>query len=286
MSQRLRPLLLLLWLSGLAPALSAGQLAIIIDDIGYSATLGERSLNLPGEFTFAVLPHAPYGARLARLANDLGREVMLHNPMSNTQNLPLDAGALSGEMNHQDFMATLDYNLEAIPEARGLNNHMGSQLTQEARPMGWLMERLGERGFYFIDSRTTADSRALETAQRYHIPSLQRDIFLDHERDSEQIARQLALAIELARTRGYAIAIGHPHPETLAVLEDIEPALAEAGVELVPVSRLLRQHPASRPQASGSCLAPPQTLWHRPEQEARPTTLEAWLDIGLPEPRP
>ncbi|WP_341937441.1 divergent polysaccharide deacetylase family protein [Marinimicrobium sp. C2-29] len=279
----LRQFLLFLWLGCLPPALWAGQLAIIIDDIGYSATLGERSLQLPGEFTFAILPQAPYGPRLARLANERGREVMLHNPMSNTRNLPLDGGALSGEMTHRDFMATLDYNLEAIPEARGLNNHMGSQLTQETRPMGWLMERLGERGFYFIDSRTTADSRALETAQRYQIPSLQRDVFLDHERDSEQIARQLAEAIELARERGYAIAIGHPYPETLAVLEHIEPALKRAGVELVPVSRLLHDQPGSRPHTSGSCLAPPQSLWHQPEQEPRPTAIRSWIDIGLPD---
>lgn len=278
----LRRFLLFLWLGGLAPTLGAGQLAIIIDDIGYSATLGERSLHLPGEFTFAVLPQAPYGPRLARLANEMDREVMLHNPMSNTRNLPLDGGALSGEMTHRDFMATLDYNLEAIPEARGLNNHMGSQLTQEARPMGWLMERLSDRGFYFIDSRTTADSRALETAQRYHIPSLQRDVFLDHERDAEQIARQLAEAIELARERGYAIAIGHPYPETLAVLEHIGPALEQAGVELVPVSRLLRDQSGRRPHASGSCLAPPQPLWHQPEQAPQPVAISSWLDIGLP----
>lgn len=242
----------------------AGQLAIIIDDIGYSASLGKRSLNLPGDFTFAVLPHAPHGARLAREGAALGKEIMLHNPMSNIRNLPLDAGALASGMTHRDFIRTLEENLRTIPEARGLNNHMGSQLTQESEPMGWLMQYLGDHGYYFIDSRTTADSQAWETARRYRIPTLKRDVFLDHERSVEGVLRQLEQAIELARTRGYAIAIGHPYPETLMVLEQINPLLTDAGVTLVPISALLDRPGGPPPIAGRSCLAPPLSLWRPP----------------------
>ncbi|MAN53216.1 MULTISPECIES: divergent polysaccharide deacetylase family protein [Marinimicrobium] len=242
----------------------AGQLAIIIDDIGYSAALGKRSLNLPGNFTFAVLPHAPHGSRLAREGAAMGKEIMLHNPMSNIRNLPLDAGALASGMSHRDFIRTLEDNLRSIPEARGLNNHMGSQLTQESEPMGWLMQYLGEHGYYFIDSRTTADSQAWETARRYRIPTLKRDVFLDHERSVESVMRQLKQAIELARTRGYALAIGHPYPETLMVLEQITPLLADAGVNLVPISVLLERPEAPLSIVGRSCLAPPLSLWRPP----------------------
>lgn len=277
------PLLALMWLCASASSAKDAHLAIIIDDIGYNATLGERSLLLPGHFTFAVLPLSPHGPRLARLGATWGKEIMLHNPMSNIQGLPLDAGALYGEMDRQRFLTTLEHNLQAVPQARGLNNHMGSQLTQEPHAMGWLMEYLGERGLYFIDSRTTADSRAWETAKRYQVPSLQRDVFLDHERDVDQISRQLDSAIALAKRRGYAIAIGHPYPETLEVLEHAQRRLQRAEVTLVPISDLLQALPENHWRTLGHhCPAPPRPLWHRPQQELMPVVLEEWLDIGLP----
>lgn len=261
-------LALILWWP--AAALAEGRLAIVIDDLGYSAALGERSLALPGAFTYAVLPRSPQGPRLARRGAALNKEIIIHTPMSNTRGLPLDRGALRGEMSYADFMLTLEGNLEAIPQARGLNNHMGSQLTQEPRAMGWLMQRLGERGLYFLDSRTTAQSRAWETARHYGVPSLKRDVFLDNDRSPDKIAEQLAQAIELARTEGRALAIGHPYPETLAVLETIGPALERAGVALVPVSELVAGKEPAPTGASGLCLAPPMTLW-RPPQPVEPT---------------
>ncbi len=277
-------LLRLALLTGLALGTSlsqAGQLAIIIDDIGYSTSLGERSLNLPGDFTFAVLPHAPQGPRLARLGAILGKEIMLHNPMSNTRNLPLDAGALASGMNHEDFINTLEDNLGAIPEARGLNNHMGSQLTQEPEPMGWLMQHLSEHGYYFIDSRTTAASRAWETARHYGVPSLKRDIFLDHERSVEGVVRQLNRAIELARIRGHALAIGHPYPETLMVLEQIEPMLEGTGVTLVSISTLLNRPSSLTTRSGSSCLAPPISLWRRPSGAQSIKDESPWTTLGL-----
>lgn len=257
------------WLALLALLLSIGaqgeaQLAIVIDDIGYSAALGERSLGLDGAFTYAVLPRAPHGPRLARLGAQAGKEIILHNPMSNIRGLPLDPGALSETMAHADFTATLHDNLAAIPEARGLNNHMGSLLTQSPQAMGWIMQILGDHDLYFIDSRTSADSQAWETARHYGVPSLKRDVFLDNERNIEKIAHQVTKAIALAQERGSALAIGHPYPETLTVLEQIQPALEAANVSLVPVSTLLKR-PEHGPRAEyRSCLAPPMTLWRHP----------------------
>lgn len=260
-----------LWLLGPASSLG-GQLAIVIDDLGYSAELGSQTLELPGAYTLAILPQAPYSTHLARAASEQGKEVMLHNPMSNTRGLPLDAGGLTGLMDKETFLAVLAHNFERLPQARGLNNHMGSQLTQEAKSMGWLMEYLGGRGAYFVDSRTSAKSRAWETAQRYRIPSLKRDVFLDHERDPEQIERQLDRALALANKRGYAIAIGHPYPETLEQLRKLPKKLESANVKLVPISELMIKVPKSVDRRPGSsCLAPPIKLWYRPDSPEPPT---------------
>lgn len=242
----------------------AGQLAVIIDDIGYSSTLGQRSVDLEGSFTLAILPFTPYGVDLAHSANRRGKELILHTPMSNNNTLPIEQGALLSGMSREDFTRTLEQMLVDIPYIKGVNNHMGSRLTQEQEPMEWLMRELAHRQLYFIDSRTTAETVALQTALQHRIPSAKRDVFLDNQRDPRLIRAQLRKALELARTQGTAIAIGHPYPETLAVLEQIKPLLLEYQVELVKVSELLenvlRGSPAPVKRAD-YCPAPPVLLW-------------------------
>lgn len=269
--------LLLLWLalgclSGPALGQQRGQLAIIIDDIGYSAENGQRAVNLPGDFTLAVLPFTPHGAELARRGHRRGKEIILHIPMSNSRNLPDDPGTLHGAMDRAGFLATLTRGLDDIPHLSGANNHMGSQLTQQSRPMHWLMAELARRELYFVDSRTSADTRALDTARMYGLPSGKRDVFLDNDRDPAQIQGRLRQAISRAQSTGQALAIGHPYPETLAVLEQAQPLLDAAGVSLVAVSALLPEPPTGR----AYCPAPPPLL-----RGPGPSTGENWTDFRL-----
>lgn len=236
------------------------KLAIIIDDVGYSLSLGERTAQLPGAFTIAVLPFTPHGKQLAELANKRGKEVMLHAPMSNHHSFPLGRGGLLSSMGQAEFLAVLRQNIANIPHIKGVNNHMGSQLTEQTEPMRWLMQELQARQLYFVDSRTTAKTQALIEAERIRLPSRKRDVFLDDKRDFPQIQQQLLLALQKARQQGSAVAIGHPYPETLTVLKQIQPLLKQYDVELVPVSALL---PAfrSRPKPVDYCQAPPPGFW-------------------------
>jgi len=249
------------------------KLAIIIDDLGYNLELGRRSVELAGNFTLAVLPFTPHGRELAELAHRRGKELMLHAPMSNEQNLPLGRGGLTDAMPEDEFLAVLRADLADIPYIRGLNNHMGSRLTQDPRAMGWVMAELKQRQLYFVDSRTSAKTRALETAQAEGVPSRKRDVFLDDERNPQQIRAQLALALKRARAEGSALAIGHPYKATLEVLAGAGTMLAAQGVELVPASVLMAQYP----QARRYCSAPPQPLWPRPWYPQDPFALPKLL---------
>ena len=224
------------------------QIAVIIDDMGYQLQNGLRAIALPGALTLSILPHSPNGWVLARIGHKIGKEIMLHAPMSNIRGLPLDQGGLTEEMNHTDFINTLNNNLNAIPHISGVNNHMGSSLTQKPQPMQWLMTTLKQRGLYFIDSRTSAESLAWETALTHQLPSLKRDVFLDNDRDPEKISTQFLLLLRLAKKNGYALAIGHPYTETLNVLEKNLKLLQENGIKLVSVSQLLQQTAALRTQ--------------------------------------
>lgn len=245
------------------PPAYSGQLAIIIDDLGYNSSLGKRTINLPGDFTLAFLPFTPHGRELAEQAHRMGKELILHAPMSNIKALPLGKNALLSGMKPEAFTAALGNMLAEIPHIKGLNNHMGSQLTQEQLPMNWLMSELSERNLYFVDSRTSAASLALQTAKLYQVPSVKRDVFLDNQRDSEIIQRQLHKALTLAQRQGKAIAIGHPYPETLAILEKIQPLLTDYQVELVSVSQLLLDSLQSEPILQTKpidCCTIPSTL--------------------------
>jgi polysaccharide deacetylase 2 family uncharacterized protein YibQ len=225
------------WLS--AGAQAEARLAIIIDDIGYNPTQSKRAAQLNGKFTLAVLPFTPHALASAQLAHANGKELMLHLPMSAINHQKLGKGALVSGMGEAAFLTTLRQDLNAIPHLKGVNNHMGSRLTQEAEPMQWLMTELHLRGLYFVDSRTSAQTKALDIAKSHNVPSLKRDVFLDDSNEPGAIEHQLHRAINLARERGTAVAIGHPYPATLEILEKIEPLLQKQGVRLAYVSQLL-----------------------------------------------
>jgi uncharacterized protein len=218
------------------------KLAIIIDDIGYSKKNGLSVAELPFKVTLAVLPFTPHGANLAEIAHKNGKEIMLHAPMSNERKMPLGPGALTNSISQPALIDVLNKDLADIPHVKGVNNHMGSQLTQNAQIMGWLMSYLKLHNLYFVDSRTTAKTQALNQAEFHQLPSRKRDVFLDDNRDLSQIKKQLLLAIDIAKTRGSAIAIGHPYPETIKILKDAMDIARTQSVELVLVSELLIEH--------------------------------------------
>lgn len=222
------------------PSGSPHYIALIIDDIGYSVPLGERAIALPGAVTYAVLPHTPFGTALAELAHSHSKEVMLHAPMSNLAHQPLGPGALTEQLSQEDFIATLKGNIDAVPHLQGINNHMGSELTGMQTQMQWVMAVLKERGLYFVDSFTTAQSVAGDAAREQKIPTTTRNVFLDNETTAEDIGRQFQRLLQTARENGSAVGIGHPYEETLDYLEKALPALAQENIELISVSAMIR----------------------------------------------
>ena len=243
---RRRVLLLasLVWMPALAmaigPAASPPRIALVIDDLGADLEAGRRVLGLPGPLTCAFLPHTPHAATLAEAAHADGKEVILHQPMQAMDNLPLGPGGVYLDTTERDFRETVTANLAAVPHAVGINNHMGSLLTRHPGHMTWLMTLMRERDAgYFLDSRTTAATVAERMAREQGVPTVRRDVFLDHQVDRDAIHAQFRRLVALAHRQGFAVGIGHPHPETLAVLERELTRLQAHGVVLVPLSELV-----------------------------------------------
>ena len=190
---------------------------------------------------FAVLPQAPYSSRLAQLAHDRGKEVLLHLPMQALDGERLGSGAITLDTTEDELDRILSENLLTVPHAAGISSHMGSLVTQHPGHMTWLMEAIDARGsLYFIDSYTTKASVALRFAREFGVPSIRRDVFLDRNLEQGFIEAQFERLISLALKRGTALGIGHPYPVTISVLERRLPRLVEEGIELVSVETLIR----------------------------------------------
>ncbi|MBN7770772.1 divergent polysaccharide deacetylase family protein [Marinobacter daepoensis] len=213
-------------------------IAIIIDDMGHNRHEGERLARLDQPLTLAFLPYRRHTVPLAKLAHTQSKEIMLHAPMANTRNFGLGPGGLTPDMDELSIATTLRRALQSVPFVSGVNNHMGSLLTQQLEPMDWVMKELDRYPVYFVDSRTIANSIASNVAEAYNIPNLTRDVFLDHEQTEEFVDRQFKLLIQTAREKGTAIGIGHPHKVTVDYLEKHLPMLDEQGIAIATVSGL------------------------------------------------
>ena len=235
---------------------SAAQIAIIIDDLGDNRVQGERFVALPGPVTGAFLPSSPLTERLALASHAAGKEVIVHLPMEATRRAVTHPDAIALSDDAASLRAIVQNGLDRVPHAVGLNNHQGSALTQNAEHMQWLMQALADNGsVYFVDSMTSGRSVGLRTARSSGIPATRRDVFLDNVRTPAAIDKQFKRLLRLARSRGSAIGIGHPYPETMDYLEAALPGLSAQGVELVPVSALISQ-PASTTRVAQAVVAP------------------------------
>ncbi len=220
------------WLLALLAATASVQaeqrplLALVIDDLGYSRDHGMRAIELEGRHTYAILPGTHYGLELARRAHALDKEVILHLPMQSIGSASKrEPFALNEAMDEDELTSQVHELLAQIPFIRGVNNHMGSHLTEFDFFMRPVMDSI--RGYnarlYFLDSRTSPRSVAYAEARDAGLHSIARDVFLDDDANRESIRLQARIWLEQARERGSAIAIGHPLAETLDVLQDLLP---------------------------------------------------------------
>ena len=230
-------------------------ITIIIDDIGYRLQDDLQSLTLPGPVAYAILPHAPHTEKMSQLASRKNKEILLHQPMQAMEkNEYLGPGALTLNMSHKEFLQTLNININAVQNLIGINNHMGSLLTRHPGHMQWLMETMKANGQFYVDSLTSDDSVASRLARENNIPYLTRDVFLDNKLDAKYIRGQFMELIKVAKRKGSALGIGHPHPVTTAVLLNVLKDVEQHGVKLIGLKSLVHKKTAQR-QATGKKYA-------------------------------
>jgi uncharacterized protein len=215
--------------------------ALVIDDVGRDIATLEHLLELGADVTYAVLPHAKKTEQSLEAIRVKGGEVILHLPMDPLDRQKITDEPIVLERNNrltEDMIACL----ERVPDAVGINNHMGSSLSQDEVALQMILSLAHQRNLWFLDSKTSPMSQICKVARMLHEPCLERNVFLDDQDAITPLAVKWQEVVRLARLHGKAIAIAHLLPSTIEALHAI---LRRAEVRVQRLSRLVATRDAT-----------------------------------------
>ena len=205
------------------------RLVIIIDDVAYkhqADAIKAVNIKLTPSFFPATSAH-PETPVLARRFSFY----MIHLPMQALGGFKgAEIGTLTVDDNYEKIAKKLQSIKRDFPNLKYINNHTGSRFTSDAAAMDRMMRAVRDENLIFVDSKTTSPTKVYGAAKKYSMPYIARDVFLDHDGSKAAVRKQLKYAVELAKKRSYAIAIGHPHKNTLEVLQESTKLLQEVEV--------------------------------------------------------
>ena len=215
--------------------------AFIIDDLGYETEVAKKMMELEYPIALSILPFLQYSEFTAEESKKNNKEVMLHLPMEpNNSDANPGPGAIKSYMSEEEIRQAVRKCILDFPYTIGVNNHMGSKITEDREIMEIVLEEIKGYNLFFIDSMTSKNSIAYEVAQEMGIKSAVRSVFLDNGNDMEYIKGQMLEVQKIALEKGEVIAIGHDRINTFYVLKRMIPELIRAGIEIVPVSELVK----------------------------------------------
>jgi polysaccharide deacetylase 2 family uncharacterized protein YibQ len=215
-------------------------LIIVIDDVGYNLSQLKPFLNLPFPLTIAILPEVDHTRQAAERSKAAGKEVILHQPMQALGGANPGPGFIKPGMSAEEIETIVSKNLDSLPEAMGMNNHMGSAMTRDAEGMRIVLDLVKRRGIYYLDSLTAPDTATAALSRELSMPYWERDVFLDNSGDRQSILKAIEDGKKTASSKGAAVLIGHVWSAELAqTLADIYPQLVEQGYSLSTISRFM-----------------------------------------------
>jgi polysaccharide deacetylase 2 family uncharacterized protein YibQ len=213
------------------------KLAIIIDDVSTKSQLNKiKAIGIP--MTPSIFPPSQLSMSSHTLAEGL-QHYMIHLPMeSSSAQFNRQVKTLITNFSKKEIAARVKELRKLFPHARYINNHTGSVFTDDYHAMLTLYKALRKEGFVFVDSRTIASTKVPQIAAAYGDDYVARDVFIDNKHTIPYIHRQLQKAVEMAKKRGYAIVIGHPHNTTMKALSSAGDIFKD--VDLVYIDELYR----------------------------------------------
>ncbi|MFC5704012.1 divergent polysaccharide deacetylase family protein [Cohnella faecalis] len=219
------------------------QIAVVIDDFGNNMKGTQEMLDLPIKLTVAVMPFLPTTKQDAEAAFAKGHDVIVHMPMEPISGKKswLGPGAILTDLPDAEIRRRVEAAIKEVPHAVGMNNHMGSRVTADARVMRIVLEVCKEHGLFFLDSRTSFRTVVPKVAKEVGLQVLGNDVFLDDVYSSRHVAKQIAIIRKFLQSHPTCVVIGHvgsPGLVTSGALKSAIPAL-KSEAEFVKVSQLL-----------------------------------------------
>ncbi|SJZ53790.1 hypothetical protein SAMN02745152_00522 [Treponema berlinense] len=226
------------------PAQNGATLVFVIDDAGMNAEYTKRYASLPFPLTIAVLPKLLHSKDCAYIVRSSGKELILHQPMQSlNHNLDPGPGKISVDMSFSQISSIINENLAEIgPGVKGLNNHEGSEVTEDVLRIGAVLDVCLENKIYFLDSRTTANTKAPQAAIERDMTIFEKSgPYIDNIVSREAMLKEIYKSLEAANKNGSAIVIAHvdKSAEILPkLLEQMYPYLLKAGYRFATPSTL------------------------------------------------
>jgi hypothetical protein len=227
-----------------------GKLAIIIDDFGQSRDGVKEMMAINRHMTFEVMPFLEFSKEDAKKSHVKGFEVIVHLAMeSNYGKMSwLGPRPIMATMQSDEVKKIVIDSFKTVPYALGANIHMGSKASDRENIISGVLDIIKEKNLYFVDSLTASHHISRKLAAQKEIACYERDVFLDGQQPKAYIKGQLIKAVDIAKERGYAIAIGHVGIEggkpTAATIAEMLPYFESKNIQLVYISELKPLQPS------------------------------------------
>ena len=217
------------------------KIILVIDDLGIVKGVSKQLIDMNVPLTLSFLPYASDVKAQVNDAYDKGHDILVHIPMEPKGDADPGPHALFSSKNVKEQREDINYNLSQFSHYIGINNHMGSAFTENEEAVGRLLDVIKDKGLFVLDSKTTNKSKLESIAYQKNIPVINRDVFLDNVRDVDAIMGQLEKLEKIAKSKGIAVAIGHPYRVTVSALEKWIPTLKDKGISIVPISQIIKE---------------------------------------------
>ena len=216
----------------------SGNLAIVIDDMGYDRSLADAVIALPFPLTVSVLPHLPISSEVAEEAHSRGDEVLLQLPMEPFDYPDNDPGpqTLLTTLDPEQNLDRMYWQLSRIQGYAGIANFMGGRFVVTDAVMQPIISEAAKRGLGYFDDGSAPRSVAPSLAAGQAMPFAKADSTIDAVPTSVEIDRALAKLETLAKDRGIAIGVASALPISIERIAVWLKPLESHGIMLVPLT--------------------------------------------------